>query len=285
MTDIPSKLLTDQDPPPFEILNQDSEEPIVLLCEHAGQAVPKTLNGLGLSQDHYDFHYAYDPGIKALGETLARRLNAFCILGNYSRLVVDLNRPENERAFPTMGEGYEITGNKNLSAEEMAQRFSEIYDPYHDAVATHIDAVIAQGRLPLIVSLHSFTPVFHGEQRPWEIAALWVQDKRPVLPFFSYYQEKGFCVGDNEPYDARMVRGFSSNRHGDERRLPNILIEWRNDVLAKHEDIEHHADLCADFLSQVIKDPEIMSLYDGPQRPYDPDAEEGYFKQVMRTCE
>lgn len=277
-------LLSDKDPSPYTLLNPNGSAPIMLTCEHSGQAVPECLNKLGMSDEDFDQHYAYDPGVKEATEYLSQKLDAPAILGNYSRKVVDLGRKKDNTAFPTLGEGKAIIGNQNLSDQDKEERFKAIYEPYHNELEHYLDQhFIGNGVIPMVLSIHSFTPVFHNEVRPWEIAFLWVQDPRLPETLINGMREKGYVVGDNEPYNMKIIRGAVIDRCADSRRLPNVMVEFRNDLIRNHEDVVKHCDALIDVLKPVINAPEMHSYYEGPINPYDPEAEKKYFEQIMRT--
>lgn len=277
-------LLGANDKPPFRVLNEDSDKPYLIVCEHAGNAVPESLDNLGLADEYLQEHYAVDIGTRALSEELAGRLGAATVIANYSRLVADLNRRAGHPAmFPTSGEGRPVPGNIGLSAQEKQQRIDEIYWPFHNRIAEWIDGRITQGIIPALITIHSYTPEFFGQKRPWDIAVLWVQDKRMPEPFMKFFKDKGYNVGDNQPYDARILQGGTMEIHGDSRRIPNLLVEYRNDLLLDEDSFKRFAEETAGALAMITADESLYSLYDGPETPYDPDAEERYMAQIVKT--
>lgn len=279
-----TKLLGKNDPAPYDLINPLGKTPILFTCEHAGQAVPQCLDKLGMNDEDFNQHYAYDPGVKDATYMLSKTLDAPAILGNYSRKVVDLGRLKNETAFPTIAEGKLIHGNQNLSDDEKKARFEAIYDPYHAKVQELLDTYfLAKAIIPMVISIHSFTPVFHGQQRPWEISCLWVQDERLPRHIMDGLREKGYIVGDNEPYNMKIIRGTIIDRYADTRKLPNVMVEFRNDLIRKHEDVLQHVGALIDVLKPAIGASRIHSFYDGPVLPYDEAAAKAYFAKVMRT--
>ena len=111
-----SSLLSDLDPNPVELVNETSKAPVLLLCEHAGRVIPKTLGTLGLNEKALMSHISWDIGAEALARNLAKRLNAPLILQSYSRLVIDCNRPPGSpESILEVSDGIEIEVNKKLS--------------------------------------------------------------------------------------------------------------------------------------------------------------------------
>lgn len=278
------KLLTAVDPAPFNLLNEDSSQPYLLVCEHAGQQVPQNLDNLGLPEEAFSEHYAVDIGARAMTEQLADKLGAPAIVANYSRAVIDLNRRKTHpSAFPSAGEGTPIPRNLNLSEDDKEARIADIYDPFHNYINDWIEGAIGRGVVPAIISIHSYTPVFFGQKRPWEIGVLWVQDPRIPVPIMEYFKDQGYVVGDNEPYDARILRGGTMEMHADNRKIPNCLIEYRNDLLTDAESFADLLEKTAQALSNIMQDETIYSYYDGPEVPYDPEAERRYMERFVKT--
>ena len=277
-------LLSPNEPPAFDILNEESDSHVLFTCEHAASRVPERLNGLGITPDHFGKHYAVDIGARAITERLAADLKCPAIIANYSRLVIDLNRRANHPSlFPSSGEGTPIVGNMSMIESDKTIRIDTLYRPYHSWIKNWIDRKLAQGIVPAILSVHSFTPVFHGQARPWEVSALWLQDDRIPLPFIDYFRRQGYTVGDNEPYNGKILRGGTMDMHADGRRLPNLLVEYRNDLLQNPIEFEKLATHTIAALEKIFSDSSIFSLYDGAQTPYDPALEEAYIRTVMRT--
>ncbi len=275
-------LLTANDPHPFEIVNETGGAPFLLVSDHAGTAVPAQLARLGLSERAFAHHWAQDVGIRHLTVHLARLLDAPAILGNYSRIVVDLNRTlDHPTAFPPRGEDMIIPGNADLTDEDKKMRAEEIYRPYHRAVDALVGKFTGAGRIPAVISLHSFTQQFFNLKRPWDIGMLWVQDRRIPQHMIDFFKGHGFITGDNEPYDARALRGTTLNRVADEPGYPNVLIEYRNDHIDTPAKSERWAALTAECLKQIAADEKIFSLYQGPRAPYDPAREKTYFDELI----
>lgn len=280
-----ARLLSSGDPPPFRVHNPDGKAPVIVTCEHAGKVFPQRLGTLGIASEDIETHWVYDIGSEDVARHLSDLLDAPAIIGSYSRAIVDLNRaPDQPGLFVTEGEGTPIPGNAGLSETGRQARMAALYEPYHAELARMIAARTEGDRVPALVSVHSFTPKFYNQKRPWEVGILWVQDQRIAAPLIEFYRARGVPTGDNEPYDARMFRGSSVNRHGDRDGLPNVLIEFRNDTIRTAEDARRAAELCAQPLKKIFSDPALFTRYAGEQIPYDPGTEKKYLEDLLKAA-
>ncbi len=233
MTD--AALLERDEPAPVTLDNEAGSSVFFLTCDHAGRAIPRRLDGLGLPEDETRRHIAWDIGIGAVGRQLSQLLDAAMILQTYSRLVIDCNRdPKVPSSIPEISETTEIPGNRNLSADARTARVDAIFRPYHDALAVALDRRAAQGRASVLVALHSFTPVFKGVSRPWQAAVLFNRDSRLAHPLAELLRaEGGLVVGENEPYAVSDLTDYTVPVHGERRGLPHVEIEIRQDQIAE----------------------------------------------------
>jgi len=277
-------LLGADEPPPVSVINPGGRAKCLLVCDHASNRVPRKLGTLGLAEEELQKHSSWDIGAREATLLFAELLDAQAVIANYSRMVVDLNRRlDHPTIFPTSSEGVPVPGNIEMNEADGALRVDEIYRPYHETLANTVDQYLARGIVPAIISVHSYTPVFYGQLRPWQAAALWVQDPRLPRPFIDGMRAKGYKVGDNEPYDGRIMRGATTHMHADGRRLPNILIEYRNDMLGDAAQREKLVRDTCEVLGPVLSDDALYTLYDGPEEPHDLETEYRYFESVVRT--
>jgi predicted N-formylglutamate amidohydrolase len=227
------RLLDPDEADPVTLDNEAGQSPFFLTCDHAGRAIPRRLDGLGLPEHETERHIAWDIGIGAVGRQLSRLLDAAVALQNYSRLVIDCNRdPEVPSSIPEISETTAIPGNRGLGEAARAARVEAIFRPYHETIAAALDRRAAAGRASVLVALHSFTPVFKGVGRPWHAAVLYNRDPRLAHSLFQLLSaEDGLVVGENEPYAVSDLSDYTVPVHGERRGLPHVEIEIRQDQI------------------------------------------------------
>lgn len=205
---------------------------LIFLCDHASNAVPPELGTLGLPPEAFRTHIAYDIGAKALTIELSKRFSAPALLGPWSRLVVDLNRGEDDpTVVMRLSDGRIIPDNRDITRTEIDERIARYHAPYHATIGERIAEVEARGQTPVLISIHSFTPVWRGDPRAWQFGILWDRDDRLARPLIERLRrEKGFAVGDNEPYTGAL-QNDTMYRHATMKGLPHVLIEIRQDLI------------------------------------------------------
>ncbi|MEM9148782.1 MAG: N-formylglutamate amidohydrolase [Pseudomonadota bacterium] len=227
---------------------------VLLICDHARNAVPADVAPLGLSEADMGRHIAFDIGARGVTLALAERLGAGAVLSTFSRLVIDPNRGEDDPTLVMrLADGSIIPGNRSVSREEIQRRIEAYHRPYHQAVDAEIDGILARAGAPALVSIHSFTPQFQGRPwRPWHLGLLWDRDDRLLRPLAaSLATEADLVVGENEPYTGQL-RGDCLWQHGTNRGLPHILIEIRNDLIANAAAERHWADRLAPHIVGAV---------------------------------
>ena len=225
---------------------------LILLCDHARNAVPPEIGDLGLPADDMGRHIAWDVGARGVTLGLAARLGAGAVLSTFSRLVIDPNRGEDDPTLVMrLYDGSIIPGNRHIRLGEIERRKDAYHRPYHAAIREAIDGIAEAGETPVLVSIHSFTPRFKGRaQRPWQVGLLWDRDDRLLRPLLARLRaEDGLMVGDNEPYSGQL-HGDCMWTHGTGRGLPHVLIEIRNDLI---ESLDGQAGWAA-RLAPMIRD-------------------------------
>ena len=241
-----------EDPPPCHLVNDGGRSPILLICDHASGRLPAAYGTLGLDDADLWRHIAWDIGAAEVTRQLAYLLDARAVLSGVSRLLVDCNRAADD---PTLicglSDGTRVPGNEGLDEAELGRRIDRYYRPYHDAVAAALTAARARHVAPLLIAIHSFTPVMAGSLRPWHVGILWDRDGRLALPLMRLLaRDPALVVGDNEPYSARANRGYTMIRHGVPAGLPHVLIEIRQDLI----DTRTGAEAWAQRLAQAFRD-------------------------------
>lgn len=228
-----SALLGLLDPPAVQIDRPEARSPFLLIADHAGRLIPQALATLGLSAAELDRHIAWDIGIAGLATRLSECLDATLIVQQYSRLVIDCNRPLSAPdSIATQSEATQIPANHEVSLQARAQRIEEIFQPYHAAIINTLAAREAAGLTTVLVALHSFTPVYHGLARPWHAGVLYNRDHRLARALLALLQaEPGLVVGDNEPYAVSDATDYSIPVHAEQRGLLHVEIEIRQDLI------------------------------------------------------
>jgi predicted N-formylglutamate amidohydrolase len=205
--------------------------PLLFVCDHASNRLPESYGMLGLAAELLETHIAHDIGAGTVTRALAEAFGAPAILARWSRLLVDLNRGDDDPTLVMkLSDGSIIAGNAGADAREIASRTAQFHEPYHAAIDHEIDRFRARGLVPSIVSIHSFTPAWKGRRRPWEVGVLWDRDARLSRPLMDALRVGGFAVGDNEPYSGELENDCLY-RHGTMNGLPHVLIEIRQDLI------------------------------------------------------
>ncbi|MFK3666801.1 N-formylglutamate amidohydrolase [Ochrobactrum teleogrylli] len=236
----PSKpLLAIDEPPPYAVVNPDGASSFLLLCEHASNRIPRALGDLGVSHAERQRHIAWDIGVNALSQRLSAALDAPLFMTNYSRLVIDCNRPLHvPSAIPEISEATPVPGNFGLSEPERQQRIDTLFLPFAGAVKRRLDLRAEQNLPTIVVGVHSFTPVYSGTVRPWHAGVLYGDAKVFGRALISALQkETGLIIGDNEPYDIHPDEDYTVPTHADRRKLPGVLIEVRHDLIETLDDV------------------------------------------------
>lgn len=242
-TDHNSVLAVDE-PAPYEVLNPNSNKPLLLVCDHASRRFPASVGDLGVDLAVQRCHLGSDIGAGGLTTSLAERQGATAVMQQYSRLVIDCNRQLlDPGAFLQFGDGVVIAGNLNINATQKEARAEAIYWPYHEAIDREITRLSTDDLKPTMLAIHSFTPVLNGVFRPWQIGVLWDQDDRVAKPLIQKLRERGFLVGDNEPYSGKALQDFTIDHHAEPVELPHVGIEIRQDLIDDEQGIKEIADV------------------------------------------
>ena len=236
--------------------NAAGKSPFLLTCDHYGRLIPRRLGDLGLPADELTRHIAWDIGIAGVAEALSQQLDAHLVAQRYSRLVIDCNRPPTApSSIPRISEATTIAGNEGLARHAVEARRRAIFEPYHRRIDDVIEARIAAGRPTVLVSLHSFTPVYAGIVRPWHVGTLYHRDTRlPPLLLEWLRAEADLVVGDNEPYAVSDETDYTIPVHGEARGLMNSGIEIRQDLIADPAGQTRWADRLARIFAEIEKE-------------------------------
>jgi len=246
---------------PFVRIEGDPALGLILVCDHASNRVPADYGDLGLSTTEFERHIAYDPGAAAVTRALAARLGIPAVMSTFSRLVIDPNRGEGDPTLiMQLSDGAVIAGNAGVDDAERNRRIVELYNPYHAAITSLIEESFDASVVPAIVSIHSFTPVWRGNIRPWHVGVLWDSDPRLAGPLVSALAaDEALVVGDNEPYSGTL-KNDTLYRHATSRGLAVALIELRQDLIADHAGVEAWSARLADILANMEDKDEIHKI-------------------------
>lgn len=210
---------------PVHILPGDA--PVLLTCEHASERFPHPWTWPEADVRLRGTHWAFDLGAWDLTHELAAKLGAGAVLANFSRLLADPNRPEDSPTlFREIAEGEPVTFNVGLDAEERERRLSQLYRPYHTAVA----GVAAASKAEWMLSVHSFTPLYEGQPRAMELGVLFDTEEDAARDFGARVEAAGFVVAYNEPYSGREGLIYSVEKHAFATAKRPIEIELRQDL-------------------------------------------------------
>jgi predicted N-formylglutamate amidohydrolase len=219
-------------------LNEDKESNFLIICDHASNRIPDEYKNLGLNEEILTTHIAYDLGVKEVATHLSKQLQSPLVMTDFSRLLIDANRGiDDPTLIMKISDGKIIRGNEDISflknCSEKKHRVASYYNIYHNKISEIIERSLKKNIFPAIISIHSFTPSFGGNERSTELGILWDSDNRLPDIFFNYFNKnyKEIIIGNNKPYTGRM-KNDTLYRHATRQGLANILIEIRQDLIA-----------------------------------------------------
>jgi predicted N-formylglutamate amidohydrolase len=258
-------LLADDEVAPLEVQGPGGPSPFFITCDHAGRLIPRALGTLGLPARELERHIAWDIGAAGVARRLGAALGAYTVCQRYSRLVIDCNRPlDAPDSIARRSEQTVIPGNQEVARADAQTRAREIFHPYHDEIRTALDRRRDEGRLTVLIAMHSFTPVFLDVPRPWHVGVLYNRDSRVARPLLQLLRDEGdLVVGDNQPYAVGDLTDYSVVNHGERRGLPHVELEIRQDLIADERGQEAWAQRLARLLPLVI--PSTPSTLTAPQ--------------------
>jgi predicted N-formylglutamate amidohydrolase len=238
------------------VTNRAGKSPFLLVCDHASNYLPPNYGTLGLQSADMLRHIAWDPGALPVALRMADMLDAALVEAGVSRLAIDCNRPlDAPDLIPQISETTLIPGNAALTDKDRAERIALSWQPFHDAIEALVDERVAAGRETWLVTVHSFTPVYKGVARPWEIGIIHDDDERLSAPLIGELEAlKRFTVGENEPYSPADRVYFTLERHARSRGLPCAMIEIRNDEIADAAGQARWAELLGNIFQNLQPD-------------------------------
>ncbi len=224
--------------PIYDVLNPEGKGPLMIACDHGGNTLPESMDGLVSSPEQMELHIAYDIGVRQVASILSKMFDAAALIANYSRLLVDLNRyPGDPDQIPSVSGGHRIVGNECITQQEIDFRLEKYFYPYHDHHATMVANLKSTFCKPIILSIHSFTEDLYDVLRPWHFGVLWEKDRELAHNLLAGFRSRGerenphLVIGDNQPYHASTPQGYSIVEHAAHQGVEMALLEIRQDLL------------------------------------------------------
>ncbi|MEZ4318863.1 MAG: N-formylglutamate amidohydrolase [Myxococcota bacterium] len=223
------------------IVSGSGVSPVILCCEHASNALPEGLEwgaDAWLSEDHW----AWDPGAALVTRDLVEAFGSRAVLSRVSRLVIDTNRPlYSQTLFRDVADGRPVHLNTGLPDLARGQRVLDWWEPYHQA----LDALCGAAPAQVLLSVHSFTPVYEGQVRDVELGVLFESADDLAAEVMRALAPSGLVIRANEPWSGKGGMMFSCYKHAREHGLEALEIEMRQDLLAdpvKRAHISRHLE-------------------------------------------
>lgn len=259
-------LIADETADSFTIVGGPADAGLVLLCDHARNALPAEYGTLGLPPAQLKRHIAYDIGAEAVTRHLAESLGAPAIHTHYSRLLIDPNRGADDPTLVMrLSDGAIVPGNRHLDAAEREKRIDRYYRPYHAAVDRVLDRCLKSGTTPVILSIHSFTESWKNVPRRWHAGILWDTDPRLAKPMLeALYAEGDIIVGDNEPYHGGL-EGDTMWQHATARGLAHALIEVRQDLIRDPSGQKAWGERLTRIMRRLLARPDLQIAFRAPR--------------------
>lgn len=235
------------------VQNEQGSSPYLFICEHASNFIPEKYARLGLDGADIAAHIAWDPGAVEVARLMSTALDATLVESCLSRLLIDCNRPlDAPDLIPEISELTRIPGNENLEEAERQERISLSHQPFHSKIDQVIMARQLRGQESRIITIHSYTPVYKGVERPWQIGIIHDADDRlagqMIRALQEYAKTSDIHVGINEPYSPDDRVYYTLECHARQRGDLCAMVEIRNNEIA---DAAGQA-LWAERLSEIL---------------------------------
>jgi predicted N-formylglutamate amidohydrolase len=239
---------------PFHTVNPRGPSSLIFICDHASNRVPDEFGDLGIPAAELQRHIAWDIGAAGVAEILAKYFDAPVVFSDVSRLVIDCNRAfDDPGLIPAISDGTPIPANQSLAERERRRRWKTYHQPYHDAIEEVIATKLTDRQTPIVVSIHSMTPVMKGFARPWQISMCSAADRRLNDPVLAALRRRAdIVVGDNEPYTLDSKEDYSVPYHAMRRNLQHLQVEFRQDEIATPDGQRRWADIFGACIEHVI---------------------------------
>lgn len=236
------------------VINRQGSSRCLLVCDHASNRVPPQYGDLGLPPEELQNHTAWDPGAMSVARRMSQILDAPLIASGVSRLVIDCNRDfDAPNLIPETAENRPVPGNTGLATDERAHRIATFHAPFHDAIEEVVAEHAAGVPFAAIVSVHSFTPVYLGVSRPWELGMLHDHDARIADSMLARLEGRGLTLGRNQPYSPADGVYYTLARHATSRGRAAAMIEIRNDQIQDAAGVERWSGMLAPALGEAME--------------------------------
>lgn len=231
--------------------NPGGSGPFVFVCDHASNRIPQEFKSFGFAEEALATHIAWDPGALGVARHLSARFDGPLFWPDVSRLVLDCNRAPNAKSLiVTESEGRPVPANLALTAAERSWRLDSIHSPYHAAIDSCLGRRLAGRQPTALIAVHSYTPIYFGKARPWQVGIVFAEDRRMAdLLIRGLKADPALTVGINEPYSPADQVYYTVERHAGARGMPAAMIEIRNDEIGDEAGQRKWADRLADILS------------------------------------
>ena len=231
--------------------NPEGSGPFVFVCDHASNRIPDAYKSFGFAEDALPTHIAWDPGALGVARHLAARFDGPLFWPDASRLIIDCNRaPEAKSLIVSESEGRPVPANFGLTEAERLRRLDQIHAPYHAAIDACLARRHARRQPTALIAVHSYTPVYLGKARPWQVGIVFGEDRRLAdLLIRELKTDPALAVGINEPYSPEDQVYYTVERHAGPSALPAVMIEIRNDEIGDRAGERKWADRLGGILA------------------------------------
>lgn len=222
---------------PYGVINPQSFGSFLFTAEHASPTIPVTVQKTDVP--FLTTHWAYDIGVLPLMKIMCTRHKSQGIYTQYSRLWIDANRaPDQDGLIKTHIEETPLSFNQSLTEQHRQERFLDVHEKYHGAISS---SIVKHAHTPLLVSLHSFTPIWNDHIRTMDIGVLFDRDEELAHVCTKLLRNEGFFVEENQPYSGKNGLIYSAHRHGTQHEIPYIELEFNQSILCTPQRIKHVA--------------------------------------------
>ena len=232
-----------------EVYGNTETPRLIMSCEHASNRIPFDHDLSDEEQMILQDHWGWDIGISELTKTLCDNLNALSVHARFSRLVCDANR---DPSHPTLvlSEADGVNLSFNGQGDNIQQsRLDKYHIPYHGRLEQLLQKQLEHR--PILLSMHSFTPVWKHHLRQMDIGVLF-DIEAPLNQGLFKALRKSFFAAQNQPYSGQNGMMYSATRHGQHFGLPYLELEVNQHLLSTPERITQVANAMTPCFEQWL---------------------------------